>query len=90
MTNFEKMKSISNVNDMSDFINNLPEFGYMDKCIIDCKNSGNCNNCISDYLNKEYDCKCPLCNSKMNITEDNKTGICTNKQCTLSFGYKLD
>lgn len=33
---------------------------------------------------------CPLCNTGMSVTLDNKTAICLNRKCTLSHGYKLD
>jgi hypothetical protein len=89
MTNYEKLKEINNTIDMAQFINTFPQFGYMDKCIIDCQNNVKCTVCIDDFLKKEYDCKCPLCKNKMIISEDNKTGICTNRKCTLSFGYMV-
>jgi hypothetical protein len=33
---------------------------------------------------------CPLCNTGMVVTLDNKTAICLNKKCSLSKGYKLN
>ena len=32
---------------------------------------------------------CPLCNTGMVVTLDNRTAICLNKKCSLSKGYKL-
>ena len=54
MTNFERIKSM-NVEEMAVFIEKaMPNFGWLDECVVDCFYDGNCaKNCIINWLNSE-------------------------------------
>ena len=56
MTNFERIKNAETITDMAKIINELPEFGWLDECVVDCLYNGECSkNCILEYLEREVE-----------------------------------